>query len=137
MATAQHVAQAQGGLAWEAGQRYRVPAAVGEFGDRSGCEVRERSPTESPGAVPGCTKHQGNGDPPSCFPLDAAPWGQWNPSPGKVSQRRSLRRYDRTKLTLKDIHNCQYVACMNPTAGSFTIDSRLQVRRAAGLGTVP
>ncbi|XP_043925655.1 dynein axonemal heavy chain 17-like [Protopterus annectens] len=34
--------------------------------------------------------------------------------------------YDRVKLTLKDIHNCQYVACMNPTAGSFTIDSRLQ-----------
>lgn len=36
-------------------------------------------------------------------------------------------RYDRQKLTLKDIHNCQYVACMNPTAGSFTIDPRLQV----------
>ncbi|XP_015735401.1 dynein heavy chain 17, axonemal [Coturnix japonica] len=34
--------------------------------------------------------------------------------------------YDRSKLTLKDIHNCQYVSCMNPTAGSFTIDSRLQ-----------
>lgn len=34
--------------------------------------------------------------------------------------------YDRVKLTLKDIHNTQYVACMNPTAGSFTIDSRLQ-----------
>ncbi|XP_074778161.1 dynein axonemal heavy chain 17 [Athene noctua] len=34
--------------------------------------------------------------------------------------------YDRTKLTLKDVHNCQYVACMNPTAGSFTIDPRLQ-----------
>ncbi|BFZ02963.1 hypothetical protein BsWGS_06002 [Bradybaena similaris] len=34
--------------------------------------------------------------------------------------------YDRSKLTLKDIHNTQYVACMNPTAGSFTIDSRLQ-----------
>ncbi|OAJ37788.1 hypothetical protein BDEG_21780 [Batrachochytrium dendrobatidis JEL423] len=34
--------------------------------------------------------------------------------------------YDRTKLTLKEIHNCQYVACMNPTAGSFTIDPRLQ-----------
>ncbi|XP_016061753.1 PREDICTED: dynein heavy chain 17, axonemal [Miniopterus natalensis] len=34
--------------------------------------------------------------------------------------------YDRQKLTLKDIHNCQYVACMNPTSGSFTIDSRLQ-----------
>ena len=35
--------------------------------------------------------------------------------------------YDRTKITLKDIHNCQYVACMNPTAGSFTINPRLQV----------
>ncbi|KAJ4427782.1 hypothetical protein ANN_25435 [Periplaneta americana] len=34
--------------------------------------------------------------------------------------------YDRNKLTLKDIHKCQYVACMNPTAGSFTINPRLQ-----------
>ncbi|XP_012283270.1 dynein beta chain, ciliary [Orussus abietinus] len=34
--------------------------------------------------------------------------------------------YDRTKLTLKDIHNCQYVSCMNPTAGSFAINPRLQ-----------
>ncbi|KAF1507297.1 Dynein heavy chain 17, axonemal, partial [Eudyptula minor] len=34
--------------------------------------------------------------------------------------------YDRNKLTLKDVHNCQYVACMNPTSGSFTIDPRLQ-----------
>ncbi|XP_043280985.1 dynein beta chain, ciliary-like [Venturia canescens] len=34
--------------------------------------------------------------------------------------------YDRSKLTLKDIHNTQYVSCMNPTAGSFTIDPRLQ-----------
>ncbi|XP_055614548.1 dynein beta chain, ciliary, partial [Uranotaenia lowii] len=34
--------------------------------------------------------------------------------------------YDRIKLSLKDIHNCQFVSCMNPTAGSFTIDSRLQ-----------
>ena len=34
--------------------------------------------------------------------------------------------YDRTKLSLKDIHNCQYVASMNPTAGSFTINPRLQ-----------
>ncbi|XP_022915026.2 dynein beta chain, ciliary isoform X1 [Onthophagus taurus] len=34
--------------------------------------------------------------------------------------------YDRNKLTLKDIHNCQYVSCMNPTAGSFTINPRLQ-----------
>ncbi|KAI9353687.1 dynein heavy chain and region D6 of dynein motor-domain-containing protein [Obelidium mucronatum] len=33
--------------------------------------------------------------------------------------------YDRAKLTLKEIHNCQYVACMNPTAGSFTISGRL------------
>uniref|UniRef100_A0A8D2ZL57 Uncharacterized protein n=1 Tax=Scophthalmus maximus TaxID=52904 RepID=A0A8D2ZL57_SCOMX len=34
--------------------------------------------------------------------------------------------YDRTKLLLKDIHNVQYVSCMNPTAGSFTINPRLQ-----------
>lgn len=34
--------------------------------------------------------------------------------------------YDRTKLTLKEIHNVQYVSCMNPTAGSFTINPRLQ-----------
>ncbi|XP_028983813.1 dynein axonemal heavy chain 11 isoform X2 [Betta splendens] len=34
--------------------------------------------------------------------------------------------YDRHKLTLKEIHNTQYVACMNPTAGSFSINPRLQ-----------
>uniref|UniRef100_A0A7N6BNC5 AAA+ ATPase domain-containing protein n=1 Tax=Anabas testudineus TaxID=64144 RepID=A0A7N6BNC5_ANATE len=34
--------------------------------------------------------------------------------------------YDRQKLTLKEIHNTQYVACMNPTAGSFSINPRLQ-----------
>lgn len=34
--------------------------------------------------------------------------------------------YDRTKLSLKEIHNTQYVSCMNPTAGSFTINTRLQ-----------
>lgn len=34
--------------------------------------------------------------------------------------------YDRAKLTLKEIHNCYFVACMNPTAGSFTVTQRLQ-----------
>lgn len=34
--------------------------------------------------------------------------------------------YDRTKLTLKDIQNVQFVSSMNPTAGSFTINPRLQ-----------
>jgi dynein heavy chain len=34
--------------------------------------------------------------------------------------------YDRTKLTLKDIKQTMYVACMNPTAGSFTVNPRLQ-----------
>ncbi|XP_066487525.1 dynein axonemal heavy chain 11 [Tiliqua scincoides] len=34
--------------------------------------------------------------------------------------------YDRQKLTVKEIRNCQYVACMNPTVGSFTINPRLQ-----------
>jgi len=34
--------------------------------------------------------------------------------------------YDRAKITLKDIGNTQALACMNPTAGSFVIDERLQ-----------
>lgn len=34
--------------------------------------------------------------------------------------------YDRQKLTLKDIHNIMFLSTMNPTAGSFTIDPRLQ-----------
>jgi dynein heavy chain len=34
--------------------------------------------------------------------------------------------YDRQKQTLKDVQNVQYIASMNPTAGSFTINSRLQ-----------
>ena len=34
--------------------------------------------------------------------------------------------YCRTKLSQKDIHNVQYTSCMNPTAGSFTINPRLQ-----------
>ena len=34
--------------------------------------------------------------------------------------------YDRTKLSLKDVHKTQYVSCMNPTSGSFTINPRLQ-----------
>ena len=38
-------------------------------------------------------------------------WGHW---------------FDRAKLTPKVIHNTQYVACMNPTAGAFTINPRLQ-----------
>lgn len=36
-------------------------------------------------------------------------------------------RYDRQKVMLKEIHSCQYVACMNPMVGSFTINPRLQV----------
>ena len=34
--------------------------------------------------------------------------------------------YCRSKMTQKNIHNVQYVASMNPTAGSFTINPRLQ-----------
>ncbi|XP_063306953.1 dynein axonemal heavy chain 11 [Pelobates fuscus] len=34
--------------------------------------------------------------------------------------------YERQKMTLKEVKNCQYVACMNPTSGSFTINPRLQ-----------
>jgi dynein heavy chain len=34
--------------------------------------------------------------------------------------------YDRQKLTLKEVVKVQYVACMNPTAGSFVVNPRLQ-----------
>lgn len=34
--------------------------------------------------------------------------------------------YDRAKLTIKEIKNTMYIAAMNPFAGSFTIDERLQ-----------
>ncbi|KAF5892934.1 dynein heavy chain 11, axonemal-like, partial [Clarias magur] len=34
--------------------------------------------------------------------------------------------YDRQRLVLKEIHNCQYITCMNPTAGSFCVNPRLQ-----------
>jgi len=34
--------------------------------------------------------------------------------------------YDNTKLSLKTIMDCQYLASMNPTAGSFTVNPRLQ-----------
>ena len=34
--------------------------------------------------------------------------------------------YDRSKMTLKDVINTQYLACMNPTAGSFFVNPRLQ-----------
>jgi dynein heavy chain len=34
--------------------------------------------------------------------------------------------YDRAKLTLKEVHNLQFLSCMNPTAGSFVVDPRLQ-----------
>jgi len=45
---------------------------------------------------------------------------------GKKKIYWDTHRYDRTKLTLKEIYNTQYVSCMNPTAGSFTINPRLQ-----------
>ena len=28
---------------------------------------------------------------------------------------------------MKEIHSCQYITCMNPTAGSFSVNPRLQV----------
>jgi hypothetical protein len=35
-------------------------------------------------------------------------------------------RYDKVKIQLKEIINCQMAACMNPTAGSFNITPRMQ-----------
>jgi len=34
--------------------------------------------------------------------------------------------YDKQKILLKEIQNCQYAAAMNPTAGSFNITPRMQ-----------
>jgi len=34
--------------------------------------------------------------------------------------------YDRNKIVIKDIGNTQYLCCMNPTAGSFIVNQRLQ-----------
>uniref|UniRef100_A0A7S0GLB7 Dynein heavy chain n=1 Tax=Micromonas pusilla TaxID=38833 RepID=A0A7S0GLB7_MICPS len=34
--------------------------------------------------------------------------------------------YDKNKIVLKEIKNSQYMACMNPTAGSFNITPRMQ-----------
>lgn len=52
---------------------------------------------------------------------------------GTVRPHQTIRQffdyshwYDRSKLTLKEVHNCQFMSCMNPTAGSFFIDQRLQ-----------
>jgi dynein heavy chain len=36
--------------------------------------------------------------------------------------------YDRAKITIKDIGSTQYLSCMNPTAGSFIVNPRLQLR---------
>lgn len=45
--------------------------------------------------------------------------------------------YDRKKLSLKDIHNCQYFAAMNPTAGSFFVNPRLQRHFVTFATTLP
>ena len=47
-----------------------------------------------------------------------------------ISLMRQVQEYghwwDMTKIQLKDIGNTQYMACMNPTAGSFIVNPRLQ-----------
>ena len=40
--------------------------------------------------------------------------------------RKLPRRYDKVKIVLKEIIQCQFCACMNPTAGSFNITPRMQ-----------
>jgi len=35
-------------------------------------------------------------------------------------------RYDKHKILQKEISNSQFVACLNPTAGSFFITPRMQ-----------
>ena len=45
--------------------------------------------------------------------------------------------YDRQKLTLKEIRNCQFVLSMNQNAGTFNIDPRLQRHFATFAVPVP
>ena len=45
--------------------------------------------------------------------------------------------YDTTKLERKEIQDCQYVASMNPTAGSFFINDRLMGHFSVFAVTVP
>ena len=35
-------------------------------------------------------------------------------------------RYDKAKVLQKEVSNVQYLACMNPTAGSFHVTPRMQ-----------
>ena len=51
-----------------------------------------------------------------------------------ISLTRMAMQYtrwsDRIKLTWKNILNCQWISCMNPTAGCFYVNPRLQLRFA-------
>ncbi|KAG7259398.1 hypothetical protein CRUP_006228 [Coryphaenoides rupestris] len=40
--------------------------------------------------------------------------------------RQHLDYHHWQRLVLKEIHSCQYITCMNPTAGSFSVNPRLQ-----------
>ncbi len=44
--------------------------------------------------------------------------------------------FDRVKLQQKVVQHCQYVAALNPAAGSFVIDPRLQVRDVASITVI-
>ena len=52
--------------------------------------------------------------------------GSGSPTLRRPRARPRPRRFDRAKLTQKNVHNTQYVAAMNPTAGSFVVNPRLQ-----------
>lgn len=45
-----------------------------------------------------------------------------------VTERTPKRvsRYTTTKLTVQNISDCQYVAAMNPTAGSFQVNTSIR-----------
>ncbi|ETW07727.1 hypothetical protein H310_02174 [Aphanomyces invadans] len=45
--------------------------------------------------------------------------------------------YDRAKFTVKQVVDCQFVTCMNPTGGSFYINPRLQRHFATFAVTLP
>lgn len=47
-------------------------------------------------------------------------------TPSHITLHLSARRFDKHKVLQKEVGNTQYVACLNPTAGSFFITPRMQ-----------
>lgn len=68
--------------------------------------------------------------PPSPLPTPAVPYVDKYDTQSPIELARQFVDYkgwyDKTKIVLKEVLDCGYTACMNPTAGSFNITPRMQ-----------